>query len=64
MKKEYIKPKITFVGMDEQPLMAGSDKFNGNIDKDGTPATELEVTSKHHSLWNETWDLEDEDDDQ
>lgn len=57
MKKKYIAPAITSLEMDEQPLMAGSDKFNGKPKVDlNKPATELEVTSKKHSLWDETWD--------
>ena len=65
MKKEYIIPKITFVRMDEQPLMAASDpKFNGNLNASGTPANETDVCSKRHTLWDETWDLDNEDDDQ
>lgn len=64
MKKEYITPKTTFVGIDEQPLMAGSEKFNNSLITTGTPANESQVTSKHHSLWDETWDDDDEDDNQ
>lgn len=64
MKKEYIRPRTTFIAIDEQPLMAGSEKFNGSLNTTGTPATETQVTSKHHSLWDETWDLDNEDDNQ
>ena len=61
MKKKYIAPAITSMGMDEQPLMAGSDKFNGKPEVDPkAPAGEFDVTSKRHSLWDETWD-DDED---
>ena len=63
MKKKYIAPAITSMGMDEQPLMAGSEKFNGNLINDfQKPATESEVTSKKHSLWDETWDDDEEND--
>lgn len=63
MKRKYIAPAITTMGMDEQPLMAGSDKFNSTPKVDLTkPATELEVASKRHSLWDETW-VDDEEND-
>ena len=55
MKKKYIAPAITSMGMDEQPLMAGSNKFKGEPQNDpGNPADEFDVTSKRHSLWDET----------
>ncbi|HCD78362.1 MAG TPA: hypothetical protein DEQ27_08875 [Prevotella sp.] len=61
MKKKYIAPAITSMRMDEQPLMAGSDKFNGKPKvAPEDPADEFDVTSKRHSLWDETWD-DDED---
>ena len=57
MKKKYIAPAITTMGMDEQPLMAGSDKFNSELKvAPGNPAGEFDVTSKRHSLWDGTWD--------
>ena len=63
MKKKYIAPTITSMGMDEQPLMAGAEKFNSTLEYNhNKPATELEVTSKKHSLWDETWDDDEEND--
>lgn len=63
MKKKYIAPAITSMGMDEQPLMAGSDKFRNDPEIDiKNPASELEVTSKRHNLWDTEWDTDEEDD--
>lgn len=62
MKKKYIAPAITSMGMDEQPLMAGSDKFRGEPKIDlKNPAVETDVTSKRHSLWDTEWDTDEED---
>ncbi len=63
MKKKYITPAITTMGMDEQPLMAGSNKFKGEPEVNKkNPAGEFDVTSKRHSLWDETWDDDEEND--
>lgn len=63
MKKEYITPSQKCVTSMVEPLMAASPSFSGETKYDPTkPATELEVTSKHHTLWNTTWDETDEDD--
>lgn len=59
MKKKYIAPAITTMGMDEQPLMAGSFEGKPKVDINN-PATEIDVTSKRHSLWDETWDTDEE----
>lgn len=59
MKKEYITPSQKCVTSMVEPLMAASGETKYDPTK---PATETEVTSKHHTLWDTTWDDTDEDD--
>ena len=66
MKKQYTIPTILCVSTKCEPLMTASGSLN-NFNSTPTfdlnkPATETEVTSKHHTLWDTTWDETDEDD--
>ena len=66
MKKQYTIPTILCVSTKCEPLMTSSGSLN-NFNSTPTfdpnkPATETEVTSKHHTLWDTTWDETDEDD--
>lgn len=64
MKKQYIKPSTTSFSSQCEPLMAGSNP-NGFSDtpqyNPNKPAGETDVTSKHHSMWDTTWEDEEED---
>ena len=64
MKKKYITPHTSCVSSECEPLMAGSgelDKFNPTPTTNPTnPAVEGEVTSKHHTLWDTTWEDDEE----
>lgn len=63
MKKKYITPEVVVVATENQPLMAGSDKFKDPVKIDpNNPAGETDVTSKHHSLWDTSWEDDSEDD--
>lgn len=60
--KEYIKPKMTVVNVAPEPMMAASPEFDtsgiGSANADNMSA------SKNHkpgpSLWDETWDDDDD----
>lgn len=61
-KKSYIKPCINTQIAEVEPLLAGS---FGTNDKTPSSDNELNQFSKNHktgtSLWDETWDSDDDD---
>lgn len=61
--KEYIKPQVTIVNVALESMIAASPTFStGNI---GSANPEDMGASKNHkpsSLWDETWESEDDDD--